>query len=307
MKKVLLLLIVFCTGFGVVAEEGFDSSRVITVNVTTRMEVQLKFTQSFVIPVLVGESALTKNNNLRIDLSADITPVSLNGMVDCKLTPVAFLQFFAGGAIGSGWNIPLAEGLRINEPGRNPDGTLDGTNKLTGGPFDGVVWAVKGGGVFQFDLAAVKPGDWNHVVFRTSHGLRYRALSTAEEDEAWIYENDTGEERNGWMYFGNYFLGYQMPLPVSLVGILVEQEQVLYTTDGQRYWGDDISRWIFGLLVKYDATPALSVTALLQARTTKNYEGNTGDYDYYQFRKIDRDDPRRLEFYRFGISLDIAF
>jgi hypothetical protein len=299
-------MLFFVTVFYATAEDGVDTSQRITVNVTTRMELQVKFTQTFIFPVFAGMHPLTENNNLRLDLSADITPVSVNGTAEFVLTPVAFLQLVAGGAIGSGWNIPLADGLRINEPGRNPDGTLDGSNELTGDAFDGFVWTVKGGGVFQFDLAAVKPGDWDHVVFRTYHGLRYRALTTAGADDSWVYENDTGEERNGWWYYGNYFLGYQMPLPVSLVGILVEEELFLYTTDGQRYWGDDISRWIFGLLVTYDVSPAISVSALLQARTKKNYEGDTGDYDFYQLRNIDRDDPRSLEFYRFGLSLDIA-
>lgn len=193
-------MLFFVTVFYATAEDGVDTSQLITVNVTTRMELQFKFTQTFIFPVFAGMHPLTENNNLRLDLSADITPVSVNGTAEFVLTPVAFLQLVAGGAIGSGWNIPLADGLRINEPGRNPDGTLDGSNELTGDAFDGFVWTVKGGGVFQFDLAAVKPGDWNHVVFRTYHGLRYRALTTAGADDSWVYENDTGEERNGWWY-----------------------------------------------------------------------------------------------------------
>ncbi len=306
MKKFFLLVVLITTGLAVSAEEGVDSSRLITINATTRMELQFKFTQRFQFPVLAGESPLTAENNFRMDLSADITPVSMNGTVECVFTPIAFLQLVAGGAIGSGWNIPMADGLRMNEPGRNPDGTLDGSNELTGGPFDGFVWSVKGGGVLQFDFAAIKPGQWNHVVFRTYHGLRYRALSTAGEDDSWVYENDTGEERNGWMYYGNYFLGYQMPLPLSLIGLLVEEEQFLYSTEGRKYWGDEISRWIFGLLVTYEMSPRMLISALLQARTKKNFENDTGDYDFYQLRKIDDDDPRSLEFYRFGISLNIS-
>lgn len=306
MKKYVAVMLFIGVCLVVSAEEKIDTSRLITVNATTRMEVQVKFTQTFQFPVLVGESALTNTNNLRIDLSADISPVSLNGTVECVLTPIAFIQLVAGGAIGSGWNIPLADGLRINEPGRNPDGTLDGSNELTGGPFEGVVWTVKGGGVFQFDLGAIKPGDWNHVVFRTYQCLRYRALSTAGEGDSWVYENDTGEERNGWMYYGNYLLGYQMPLPLSFIAVLIEEEQFLYTTEGRTYWGDDVSRWIFGLLASYDVRPSMKVSALLQARTKKNYEGNTGEYDFYQLRKIDDDDLRGLEFYRFGVSVDIS-
>lgn len=284
-----------------------ESFQVLSVSATTRKELQLKFTQSFRFPLFAGEGALTRNNNVLVNLSADVTPVSVNGNAEVILTPIAFLQFVAGAGAGSGWNIPFADGLRINEPGRNPDGTLDGTNELTGNAFDGIVWKVRGGAVLQFDYAVLRPGDWNHVIFRTYHGLQYRSFTAAGRDDSWMYENCAGEARNGWVYYGNYLLGYQMPVRLNLVGLLIEEEKNLYTTDGRLYWGDDISRWTFGLLGVYEITPTISVTGMVQMRTTRKFEGNSGSYGFYQLRNIDRDDPRELEFYRAGVTFEKRF
>ncbi len=284
-----------------------ESFRTVSVSVTTRKELQLKFTQSFRFPLLTGESLLTKNNNLLINLSGDISPVSVNGNAAFIFTPVAFLQFVAGGGAGTGWNIPIADGMRINEPGRNPDGTLNGASTLVGDSFDGVVWRVHGGTVFQFDFAAAKPGDWNHVVFRTSHKMQYQALTSAGSHDSWVWENREGESRNGWVYSGEYLLGYQMPVRFSFIGIVVLQEKNLYTTPGRLYWGDDISRWTLGLIGVYSLSPTLSLSAMVQARTIRRFEGNTGDYDFYQLRNIDRDNPRTIGFYRAGLILEKKF
>lgn len=281
-----------------------ESYRTVSGSVTTRKELQLKFTQSFRFPLLAGQNPLTRDNNLLVNLSGDISPVSINGNAAFILTPVAFLQLVTGGGAGTGWNIPFVDGLRINEPGRNPDGTLDGTNTLTGDSLNGIVWRVHGGVVFQFDFAAIKPGDWNHVVFRTSHKMQYQALTTAGGTDSWVWENGDGESRNGWVYYGEYLLGYQLPMRFSFLGILVLQEKNLYKTPGRLYWGDDISRWTFGLVGVYSLSPTLSLSAMVQGRTIRRFEGNTGSYDFYQLRNIDRDNPRKIVFYRAGFSLE---
>lgn len=179
-KKVLLgLFCVLCIGLlpdNMYSESSIKSLRSFGVNLSTRKEIQLTINQSFIFPLLVGNGFLTEGNNFRVNLSADISPVSVNGTTEFIFTPIAVFQLVAGGALGSGWNIPIANGMRINEPGRNEDGTLNGSNKLVGAAFDGFVWTVKGGAILKFDFAAVSPGDWHHIVFRVYQGFRYRAI-----------------------------------------------------------------------------------------------------------------------------------
>ena len=176
---------------------------------------------------------------------------------------------------------------------------------MSNAAFDGIVWSAKAGGIFQFDLAAVLPGEWNHVVFRTYHVAWYRAFTGAADDESWLYEVDSGENRNGWNYYGNYFLGYQMPCFVDRAGFLVEEDLYLYTTPDRTDWGDDLGRWKFAALADFKVSDNVSTTLLVQFWTVRNFEGSTGDYKFYQDRVIDRDNPYRIEFYRAVASVTV--
>ncbi|MDR0587277.1 MAG: hypothetical protein LBG26_08565, partial [Treponema sp.] len=140
---------------------GISSDRAINVTVSSLPEAKIGFVQGFTFPFLRGESFLTADNNIRTTLTAEVSPVSVDGIVEGILTPVAFLQIAAGFRIGSGWNIKLfggdLYGIGINRPG--------GKAETAGSAFDGVQWKAHFGGALQFDLAAVFPGDWHHVVF----------------------------------------------------------------------------------------------------------------------------------------------
>jgi len=74
---------------------------------------------------------------------AEATPVTAGCFAEATWTPIAFLQLVVGASAGSGWNIPIADGLRINER----EGSHDA--ELTGGAFDGLVWSAKAGGAAQ--------------------------------------------------------------------------------------------------------------------------------------------------------------
>ncbi len=291
---------VFVSAFCCLFAAAEDPTRALSLSFTasSRLEAQVKLSGTLKVPALAGDGPLTKDNNVALTASCAVTPVSATVATEVVFTPVAFFQLVAGGMVATGWNIPLADGLSINEPGRDGGGALDGTAEFVGDSFPGIVWSCKGGAVVQFDFAAVRPGEWNHVVFRSYHSLWYRAFTAAGDDESWQFENDVGEERNGWNYYANYLLGYRMPLKLSMVGVLVEQELNLYDTPGRKAWGDDISRFTFGLMAQYDVTKTVSLNALVQVRTKRNFLGTTGDYEFYQLRQIDSDDPRSLEFYR---------
>jgi hypothetical protein len=62
--------------------------------------------------------------------------------------------------------------------------------------------------------------------------------------EAWMWEDNIGKNFNGFKFYATYFLGYQMPLLLNTVGILLEAKQNLgyvkdLSTMGSSGWGSD--------------------------------------------------------------------
>ena len=306
MKKSILLsgfaVLVLClAGQSLAAEE----SRELSLQLSTLPEAKLLFTQRYIFPFLEGNTPLTEENNIGLSLTAEIAPVSINGVVEVIWTPIAFFQLSAGGRIGSGWKINFfgddIYGIGINRAG-------DGDRaEHSGSAFDGLLWKAQIGATLQFDLAAVFPGDWNHVVARTYHEINYAGYTAAARGESWYFENDLGENINGFNYYGNLFIGYQMPLILDTIGLLTEAELKLYDTPCRSQWGDDKIWWIFSLLGNFAFTNTFSTAILIQFNTERNFTEINWDELYYQKRNLDHSNPIRLAFYRAALVVTYKF
>jgi hypothetical protein len=281
---------------------GVSSSTTLSFVFSTIPEAKLSLAQSFVIPFLQGDGSLTRGNNVKADLRAELSPISLNGVAEATWMPIAFLQVVAGGRIGSGWNINLfggdSRGIGINRP------TANNGAEVSGSGFDGLLWAAKLGGAFQFDMAALFPGEWHHIVFRTYHEVNYAGYSRAEKRDSWYFESDDGENRNGFNYYGNYLLGYQMPIFLNTVGLLVEDNRYLYDTPKGDLWGDALDRWVFAALFNFTVTDRLGLATLAQFRTRRTWTDETADHGFYQERRLGSP-KRHLEFYRVVAILSV--
>lgn len=288
------------------APGGAVNSASATLIVATTLETKIRLTDTLTIPVLRGSGAFAKDNNLKLKAFAEASPVSANAGAEAVLTPIAYLQIFAGGSIGTGWNIPIADGLRTNEPELDAEGNRTGGATLEDRSFGGIVWSAKAGGTFQFDLGAVVPGDWSHAVFQTTHSVQYRAFTGAQAGESWLYEADDGENRNGWNYYGSAFLGYRPPprsVPLlEMFGVLAENDAYLYGTSGGDEWGDEMGRIKFGPVLAIRANDRFVVSVLAQWRTVRNYTEETRDFAFYQDRILDSENPSRIEFYRAAVN-----
>jgi hypothetical protein len=302
-------LIFFIAAASIAAENGVAFSTDLGLQISSRPEAKLSLTQSFIFPFMRFDGPLTRDNTIKAALTAEVSPLSVNGLAEITWTPIAFFQVVAGGKLGSGWNIPLGKGIGVNadaEPGK-PE---PHKRSIEGKAFGGLLSSVWGGGVIQFDLAAILPGDWNHLVFRTYQGINYRSFTGALSGESWIFENDDAENRNGLVYSANYLLGYQMPSSpiLNMAGLMAEVEQYLYHTPGGDKWGDGLGRWIFSTLFNFTITEKFSAALILQMRTRRNY--GHSDYEntnelFYQSMTIDKDDPYRLVFYRAAVILTL--
>ena len=308
MKRLAYILILSMIAQALIAQEqekNIASSSELILQISSLPEAKLGFTQRFGFPFMQGQSPLTANNNIVLALTGEISPLSANILVETVWTPIAFFQLAAGGSLGSGWNIKLfgneAYGIGLNQA----DST--GNKTISGSAFDGLLWKAQAGGAIQFDLAAIIPGDWNHVVFRSYHEINYRGYTRAKADESWYFEADDGENCNGFIYYGNILLGYQMPIFLNLIGFLTGMDLYLYDTAGRESWGDDLSHWIFTGILGFEITKKFSVTVLTQFVTQRNYNESNWKDLYYRNRTLDTNDKHHLEFYRVAAVLIYKF
>jgi hypothetical protein len=307
MKRVTFLILLSLCVQVLIAENLTESktdvtaSSELTLQVSSIPEMKLAYAKHFNFPFLQGEAPLTKDSNIGLTLTAEITPVSLNGVVETVWTLIAFFQLAVGGRIGSGWNIEIF-GSEIYGIGLNsPDAA--GNAEHNGQGFDGLLWKIQTGGTLQFDLAALYPGDWHHIVARSYHEINYKSYTRAAAGESWYYENDDGENRNGFNYYGNFLIGYQMPIFFNLAAFLTEVDLFLYNTPDRGKWGDDIIRWTFSGIFNFMITEQIDLTLIAQFKTWRNYQESNWKDLYYRNRTINNSSPLHLEFYRIVASM----
>jgi hypothetical protein len=103
---------------------------------------------------------------------------------------------------------------------------------------------------------------------------------------------------NGFNYYGNIVLGYQMPIFLNMVALMAEMDLYMYDTPNRSNWGDDLIRWHFSGILNFRVFENFSITVLCQFRTRRNFTEETKDL-HFQSRRLDPEkDPQRLGFYR---------
>jgi hypothetical protein len=244
------------------------------------------FDHTITIPVLTGTGALTRGNNLSIRLGGELSPVSLNAVTEVKLTPIAFFNAAAGVKVGTGWSFfGLFNGLGRNLPGKEYTAPL--SEPLSGAVFD--TWL---SATVQFDLAAVWPGEWHHVVTQLTPSIHWRGFTGAGPETAWEYEADGGMNFNGFKFRGSYFLGYQMPIALDTVGFLLETSQYIGEV-GRRSpmskggWGSDFVELTFGPLANISFSDTFSLTMLTQFQNGRDYSDESIGNRYFEYREVE--------------------
>jgi len=286
-----------------------ESSTDLGLQISSQPEAKLTLSQSLTFPFLQGEGPLTLGNNINTVFTAEVTPISLKGIAELNFTPAAFFVLSGGGLAGSGWNMPLGYGIGINRP-EEGNGAFPRKAEIDGSAFDGLLWKAWGAGTLQFDLAAIFPGDWNHILFQSRQELRYSAYTRAGPDDAWVFESDDAENKNGWAYRASYVLGYSMPQSPVLdtVALMAEMEKPLYNTPGGDFWGENLGKWVFSGLFNFSVNPKFNIALALQMRTRRNHGssnfGTDRDYYYQDFELRTEEGSRRVLFYRAALIIN---
>lgn len=246
------------------------------------------------VPFMVGEGPLFSGNSIRAKFSCELSPVSVNGVAQASFVPIAFLSFDAGAGIGTGWTAGPFRGLGIN-PAGNAASDVDLK------PFGGAVWRAWGSGTFQFDVAALAPGDWNHLVVLATAKAEHEAFTGAGADEAWLWEADAADNFNGTKFYSSFVLAYLMPLKLDTIGLVLDSEEWLGDVRGRSTmasggWGSDFRIWQLGSLMNFKLSKKDSLAVLCQFKlkpdwseaTTRNRDFRTRAYEdaYWCFHRV---------------------
>ncbi|MCF6335939.1 MAG: hypothetical protein L3J12_09375 [Spirochaetales bacterium] len=245
-------------------------------------EVKASIIHKMKVPFMQGEDSMTEGNNVLFQMKGEFSPVSINAAASATITPIAFLNFQLGTSIGTGWNFfGLFNGLGLNTNGTGiPEET----------PLPGIVSKSWISGTFQFDLGAVIPGEWTHIIMAVTAKMDYKYFSGAKKGEAWQFEADAGENFNGFSYLGSYVLGYKLPFMVNTVAFLVETSQMLGTnakisSSDLVDWGSGFVQVTFGPLANIQLSKNSSLLVLLQFRTEKEFSKTTIFNNYFRNRE----------------------
>ncbi|MEE0879557.1 MAG: hypothetical protein UH788_09830 [Treponemataceae bacterium] len=238
MKKIIFLLVISLVTFGVFAEAEtkfilitdfayYPKSSPVAMGLPqddvsrfapldgfySAVEARVTGKMDYKIPTPFGTNPLVKGNNVTISPALEISPVTLMPQFFVAFTPIAFLKFTASAKIGTGWDFIGIKGMG------DLDSAENGYKSLT--PFKNYFYEFRLSNLFQFDVGAIVPGDWTHVVMQASYDILYTGLTGVENGTPWIWQA-SGEKANGWNYYSQIILGYQMPLVLQTVGLQFE-------------------------------------------------------------------------------------
>lgn len=245
--------------------------------------IEAVLTRSVRFPFLSSPGGLFEGNNITYNLRAGLAPVALRLEAEAVLTPIALMQFGLGTMVGSGWELAGINGLGLNN---NPTGEVEKT------PFGGVVFKAWGFGLLQFDFAAVVPGEWNHVVIVSRGTISYQHFSRAGANEAWQWAADEGKNFNGIKLGSVHFLGYQMPLVLNIIGVILETDVYLepifsLSRLNEGGWGSDFLSLNASLLTNWTLTENQSLAILFRFANFIDYSDATIFNRYYLHRSAE--------------------
>ncbi len=244
-------------------------------------EAETFFRVNLTFPFLQG-NGLFADNNLQVRITPNLTPISFHVQGEVYWTPIAFLVLKTGIQMGTGWPMPIlgVDGLALRYVGNS-----ETRSNLVSG-YCGEYYL---GGTFQFDLAAVVPGDYNHVVFQATAKTKYRHYSKAGADDAWVWRADSGQNFNGWVYDGSYILGWMPPWQVNFIGFLVAHnfrigENARRSTIAGGGWGSDFHSIKFGPLANIALADDHGLIIQIQFKNGLYYTDETVYHNAFQHR-----------------------
>lgn len=261
-RSFLLLILMVCIGVGLWAADSEISGNLKLIG-STAPEFKVETGYTVKMPFMQGEGPLFSGNNVKLKGIMGVTPITGSLTFEAVMTPIAVMELSVGGVLGTGWNFDLMELQGLRE--------WDGTSlEAESASMKGVYYKGKGGAALQFDTAAIWPGDWTSIVLRTYHEVNYQGFTyETSSSGGWEFET-AGLHQNGFNYKGEYLVGYQMPLVINTVAIMLEtyKDNIGNTLEIEGLVFD------LGLVTNFKFGDRINLTVIPQM-TTKKSDGDT--------------------------------
>lgn len=236
-----------------------------------KLEARVVAKYTYKIPTPFSDNPLVKGNNVQLSTFLEMTPISVAPEFKVTFVPIAFLNFSAGAKVGSAWNMMGLKGLGVLES--NEAGYANANS------FSKMFYEFKFSNLFQFDLGAIIPGDWTHVVTQATYDIMYTGLTGMSKGNTWLYQG-TGEKFIGWNYYSNIILGYQMPLVLQTVGVQFEfsgyYKNNVFNPEYME-WNPSFSKICINpvIILKFNEKNALTIQTSFASR--RGYSESAGD------------------------------
>lgn len=175
------------------------------------LEMRSAFEATYTKATPLGSHPLLSDANLKILGGAELSPITLIPKLGLYFTPVPFLEFAAGAKIGTGWNIFGFDGMGVYEWEKQDYKDL--------AAFKHYYWSTWASGTFQFDVGALVPGAWTHVLMQAIYMVKYESLTGVDDGEIWVWR-ESENRANGLLFDFTGVLGYKMPLRVKMIGVI---------------------------------------------------------------------------------------
>ncbi|OJF77466.1 MAG: hypothetical protein BKP49_00275 [Treponema sp. CETP13] len=255
----------------------------------------------YTIPCAFSDNPFFSGNTLKIDSFLEATPVSVSPGAKVTFTPIAFLQLSAGANVATAWDLIGIQGLA------EYDETTDEYTVFDSFTAYYKVWAQ---GMFQFDLAALIPGDWTHIVTMDSYQVYYEDI-TADCNGAWKYQG-IGERFSVPAYYSSLVLGYQMPAVPVLNTIAVQTELTGYFNtdsidDYYDNWDPSFMKISISPLTILTLSEKDSLIVLFGFSSRRTFTTEQNDSDATDFTLTSSNGSREWYFNRIAISWSHSF
>lgn len=255
-KQVTVILIAFlvialCSSLPLFSATSTSGNVKLIGSTSPEAKVEVGYNVSF--PFLQGNSMLTSGNNIKIKSIVGVSPIAVTAQVDAILTPLAIMEVNLGVAAGTGWDFK-AIGLNLEGITLGPDIAGPFVSDQLGGAY------LKGrvGAALQFDTGVLLDGPWKSILVRTYHELNYQHYTGAGSDEWWEYEK-SGVKENAFNYKGEYVVGYNMPIMLNTVGLMLE-----HTVNSVFTAANTNSDFVLGLIANVKFLDNLNLTVIPQ-------------------------------------------